>query len=325
MEVIRLIIVFCLIPVLTLAFIITNLIDYTNFEEDCIVHYLSKNYPNHNLNITSFNTVNTDNNDDNFCDNEIRRFERSFYNTAEENLIRNHGNENQDVLDCSVNILKAYNVSEVFLKAIAYNQYPTKFVTFNSVLDSCKGIIKFNNNVTDVCEERVLAVIITDGNKSINELQSCLNDLFRELELNKIVLNDEFGNSPYSIHVRSFGMHTITFVQLVANMAINLCSTIENIDKMFDSVELNTIENLFNMKLEIFVEKFHKIAVIDLFGFSKPSKNVEQCIVNEHQKRFLNQLCSRSNEVSLGIEGKSLQKQNLKDFLKIVLSCLKFF
>ena len=168
-------------------------------------------------------------------------------------------------------------------------------------------------------------MILTDGNKSLNELQSCLNDLFKEMELNKIVLNDEFDNSPYSIHVRSFGMHTITFVQLLANMAINLCSTIENIDKLFDSAQLNVIENLFNIKSEMFVEKFHEIVIIDLFGFSKPSKNVEQCIIDEHRRRFAVRLSLRSNEASLGIDGKSLQKQNLRDFIKIVLSCMKFF
>lgn len=326
MEVIRLIIVFSLTPALTSGFFITNLMNYTDFQEDCIVHYLSRDHPNHNLNLTSFIDVDVDNNDDDFCDNEIGKFEKSFYNTIDENLMNNHGNESQDVLECTINQLRAYNVSEIFLKAIAYNYYPTQFVTFNSAMESCKEIIKFNNNVvTDVCDERVLAVILTDGNKSINELQSCLNDLFSEKKLNKIVLIDEFDNSPYSIRVRSFGMHTITFIQLLANMAINLCSSIENIDKMFDSAQLNDIENLFNTKSEIFVERFHEMAIIDLFGFSKPSKNVEQCIIDEHRRRFLSRHCSRSNEVSLGIDGKSLQKQNLKDFIKIVLSCLKFF
>ena len=323
MDVIRLIIVFSLTPAITSGFIITNLIDYTDFKEDCIVHYLSRYHPNHNLNITSFSCVDKNNKVDYFCDNEIGRFERSFYSTIEDNLMRNHRNESQDVLECSINQLRAYNVSEMFLKAIAYNYYPTKFVTFNSPIESCKGIIKFNNSiVTDVCDECVLTVILTDGNKSLNELQSCLNDLFSECELNKIVLNDEFDNSTYSIGVRSFGMHTITFVQLMANMAINLCSTIENIDKMLDSAQLNAIENFFNMKSEIFVEKFHTIAIIDLFGFSKPSKNVEQCIIDEHRKKYIS---LRSNEVSLNIDRKSLQKQNLKDFSKIVLSCMKFF
>lgn len=326
MEVVRLIIVFSLTPALTSAFIITNLIDYTDFKEDCIINYLSRNHPSHNLNITSFNKVYTANNNDDFCEKEIELVERSFYNTIEENLIKNRDNESQDVLECTVNILRAYNVSEVFLKAIAYNYYPTKFVTFNSAIESCKGIIKFNNNVvTDVCDERVLEVILKDGNKSKNELQSCFNDLFTELELNTIVLNYKFNKSPYSIHKRSFGMHTITFVQLLANMAINLCSTIEKIDKMFDSAKLNAIENLFNMKSEIFVEKFHEIAMIDLFGFSRPSKNVEQCIIDKHRRRFVNRLFSRSNEVLSGIDRKILQKQNLNDFIKIVLSCLKFF
>ncbi|CAG9802727.1 unnamed protein product [Chironomus riparius] len=326
MEVIRLIIVFSLTPALTLGFIITNLIDYTDFKEDCIVHYLSRYHPNHNLDITAFVSVDEDNKSDDFCDNEIERFERAFYSTIEDNLMRNHGNESQDILECTINQLRAYNVSEMFLKAIAYNYYPTKFVTFNKAMESCKGIIKYSNNdITDVCDERVLAVILTDGNKSLNELQSCLNDLFRELELNKIVLNDEFNNSPYSIQVRSFGMHTITYIQLLANMAINLCSTIENIDKMFDSAQLNSIENLFNIKSEIFVEKFHAIAIIDLFGFSRPSKNVEQCIIDEHRRKYLSQLCSRSNEVSANIDEEKLQQQNLKDFTNIVLSCLKFF
>jgi hypothetical protein len=293
-----------------------------DFNEDCIVHYLSRDHPNHNLNLSSFIGVVDDNN----CDNKIELYERSFYNTIDENLMKNHGNESQDVLECTINQLRAYNVSEIFLKAIAYNYYPTQFVTFNSALESCKGIIKFNNNyATRVENERVLAVILTDGNKSINEIQSCLNDLFSELKLNKIVLNDEFDNSPYSVQVRSFGMHTITFIQLLTNMAINLCSTMENIDKMFDSAQLNAIENLFNIKSEIFVEKLHEIAIIDLFGFSRPSKNVEQCIIDEHRRRFVSRVCSRSNEASLGIDGKSLQKQNLKDFIKIVLSCLKFF
>lgn len=313
-----------LTPFITTAFIITNLIDYRDFQEDCIVHYLRTHQASHNLNFSSFNVTKTFD----YCDYEIKRFQRSFYNTIEEHLSRSHEKESQiAVQNCSINQLRAYNVSDVFLKAIAYNYYPTKFVTYNSAEESCKGIIKFNNNtITDVCGERGMAVILTAGNKSVIELQSCLNDLFRELELNKIVLNDEFdSSSPNSIHLRSFGMHAVTFIQLLARMAINLCMSIKNIDEMFNATQLKAIENLFRLSSEDFVEKFHEFTTIDLFGFTQPSKNVEQCIIDEHRWGFINRIYSSPAKNITDIDKKSLQKQNLEDFIRIILSCLKFF
>jgi uncharacterized protein YpiB (UPF0302 family) len=294
MEVVRLILAILFITAhVTDAFVITTLTDYVDFDENCVVDYVQE----------------TD--IDRRCRNKVAKYRSSFYETIRERLTEPD--------ECAVNQLERYNVSEVLLRAIAYNYNPCHFVTFNAV-ESCEGVLKWSNNSVfrDNCGYNVTIVTLSQHNKSLGKLRHCVNDLFRERQLDTIIFVDDADDSRSELGARSFGRHATAFVEQLTELAANLC------DENLIAPHNEALERLYN-----FTGKFdaaevgtilEEITVIDLFGFTQPSKKVERCIIDEYRWRFTNQ-----NLLRVYDEAPERNLRNLRDFTRVVLDCLKFF
>lgn len=310
MEASRLIFAFLFLAYRTNAFIITHMIDYRDFSEKCVTQYVQ----NRHFNLPKY------------CRHNIDNYKRSFYESIEVIVKGQQAVDNKTALECAINQLKLYNVSEVLLKAIAYKYDPAHFVSFEAIEKSCDGIVISNNVsvITDRSGFRVMVVILGERNKSRAKLQHCLNDLFRKYLLNKLILYDDETASVSEIGLRSFGKHAITFLEQLAEIAQYNC---KSYDQMSDD-DLNRVEllrKIVNSPVGNFTETFHELTAVDLFGFTQPSINVERCIIDDFRWRFFNNQSLFYRIFHEADEKTNLHKKLLKEFNKIVLSCLKFF
>jgi hypothetical protein len=273
------------------AFLITPLTDYTDFDERCILDYVHHRHVGRR------------------CRDELARYRESFIATVEEQL----ESAPAEVSKCIVNNLRHYNVSEVLLKAVAYKYEPVSRVAFE---ESCEGVIKRTTNsssnstnsssssistFTDDCGSRATIVILSRDNKSLRNLQHCLNDLFLQFQLDEIVVFDEADGSRSEIGVRGFGRHAVTFVDQLIQVTSRLCGENEEVEaltRLDNATEAHEVSEIF-----------HELCLIDLFGFTGPSRSVERCIIDECRWKFANEA----------------EDDRLKVLTNTALTCLKFF
>jgi hypothetical protein len=210
-------------------------------------------------------------------------------------------------------MLKFYNISEVLVKAIAYNYYPTELVKYNNVTNSCHNVVELNEGKRSP-SDGVMIVNSSKCNKSLGKLRHCLNDLFSEYKLDRIRIDgDEIG-------VRRFGWHTITFMQHLAEISSNYCKSMEDLGSLVD-----TLREFFNNRIDYdkeliercgitssnfnFNENFYEFVAIDLFGFTQPSIDVEQCIIRNYRD----------------MKKREDLMENYRNFIEIVMKCLSYF
>ncbi|KAG5685034.1 hypothetical protein PVAND_014237 [Polypedilum vanderplanki] len=249
--------------------IITPLIDYFDFNEECVINYIKRSGIGR------------------YCRDEITNYKEMFINTVKEKL------EGEESSECVINHIKFYNISEVFLKAIAYNYDPNHFVTFKN---SCNDVMSNNMSIfIDDCGSRATIVILRQDNKSLRKLRHCFNDLFYKFKLDKIIVFDETDGSRSEIGARNFAKHSLTFIEEIIKITLMSCS------KEKSEILKKLSNTIYDKNEEEFEEIFHENCWVDLFGFTQPSKNVERCIIDEYQ-------ASENEKLS-----------------ELVLPCLKFF
>lgn len=264
------------------SYYLTELFDINQFDSVCVAQYLN------------IKKTNTSKNDFKRCDRNIEALKRSISQTIEE-ILEGQEKINDEVKKCAINLVDFYNITSVVFRALAYHQKSLEFTTNSQ--QSCEDIVKFNSTLSVMeCGMKVLTVESIGVNKSFLHLKHCLNDLFHEFKVDKIVFSDSLDSE---ISKRLFGKHLMEFLMQLSMMGVKYCKGDENLD-------VENVENLVG---------------IDFFGLTQPSKRVENCIIEiikyEKDSRALYRILFNNLEESFTISQKKI--------IKIVLTCIKEF
>ena len=277
--------------------------DFQDYDLNCVVRHLN-NHHRFNLVVKPIKKRLG------YCGAYMGKLESSFYEKAEQFIPQNTNRT------CVINLLKRHNVTDVFIKAIAYNQYKKKLVKYKSN-ETCKGIVNILR-VNGDYEYREMSVNFVGSNESLWRLRPCLNDLFGKFEVNEI----HFVNQNESIGLRRFAAHLQSFLFELVSAAKNFCSDIsfdlsakyfgierEKFGKIYNRTQLECFEKFFlESKIlgnftfepkdsdqlnddsyetsetcdEIMEEQVRKVVIIELFGFTELSQRVIDCILGRN-------------------------------------------
>lgn len=323
----------------THGYLLSDLSDYRDYDANCVAEYLQSH---HGLNI-AFKAKPQRHN---YCGKYIKKFEDSFYDSVEDEVTR-YPNKT-----CVINLLRLHNVSDVFFKALGYNYFQKQLVRFttNETCDGLVDVLRIDND----CEYREMSVKFIGSDQSMWKLRPCLDDLFREFNVDEIVFVDQDSR----IGFRRFGKHLKSFIEQLVMAGKAFCSEsdlslkyfhVERLVKenlLYNKTQLDCFkfflinQNIFKSEIEgngecneIMRHQIEKVISIELFGFTKFSRNVKDCIIQHNKKnKLIEQVVvlptiARFLKLSIGQFEipREIYMQNSRNIIQNTLSCLKLF
>lgn len=283
--------------------VITSYIDYRDYDVNCIVKHLRTQHRHLYVEFESIKSRLR------YCDKYMQSLHDSFFDAAG-NLISPNTNQS-----CVINLLKRHNVSEVLVKAIAYNYFKRQLVKFRSNA-TCGGVVTVLRLDND-CEHPEMSAKFIGNNKSLWKLRPCLDDLFGEFSVDAIV----FTESGERLGARRFSGHLRNYLRELVDAASNFCSStdwnvlakfygIGNLAKkefaeIYERPQIDCfLKHLDEMKMlgnttyrfygryplgrvdegmkkcdDIMREQVESVITVDLFGFTEKSRNVKNCVI----------------------------------------------
>jgi hypothetical protein len=302
---------------------ISDLIDFHDYNSDCVAQYLVNNY---SFNLQFKPTGN--------CDKLMRKYEDAFYESVNSFVTTNSNGI------CITSLLKRHRVSDVLFKAIAYN-YFKQLVKFSS-FQSCDGVV----DVLNVDHKRhEMRVNFIESDKSARNLRPCLDALFAEFNIEEIVFVNQNSSS---IGLRRFGRHLKTFLSEIVGIGKVFCSElnldltikyffvqnhnqtqiecIKNFSVNNENSQYSTESKSSNQCEQIMNEMVDDAINIDLFGFTEASKRVKDCIIQSNVKRKLIERVIVMPKLLDHIDKRdNAYVRSTKQIIELTLSCLKSF
>lgn len=292
------------------GFLLSERTDFRDYDAKCIAGYLNKQ---HNFNISFKPKPDRFN----YCGKYIKQFDESFYESIGDVI------STKSRRGCVVNLMKRHRISDVFFKAIAYNYFKRQLIKFpsNKTCASVANVLRVDND----CEYREMTVEFIGRNKSLWKLRPCLDDLFGEFNVDEIVvvnLDARVGFRRFGRHLSEFmrqladtgksfcsdlkldfvmkyfaikelddeqlkEIYNQTQIECFQNFFINHDIMENSAYQFYDTLRLSQDAEHIRKCDEIMQEQVESVIEVDLFGFTKSSQRVKDCIVEENARAKL--------------------------------------
>lgn len=334
------------------GYLLSELSDYRDYDVSCVAEYLRSQ---HKIPIR----FKMQPKQGKYCKQYIEEFDESFYESVGHIIV------NDTRRECVTSLLMRHRVSEVLFKAVGFNYFRRQLVNF-SPNETCEGIV----NVLRVDNDCELAVNFIGGDKSLRKLRPCLDDLFGEFNVDEIVFVNQastrLGKRRFGKHLSSFLQQLAeagsTFCSdLDLDLAIKYSDIFflknAELERIYNQTQLECFENyfishrfvessayrfskavplrsdpVFYERCErIMQEQVESVIVVDLFGFTEPSRRVKDCVVRRNAGGKLIEQVILMPAIARYIDFKdfdiprSIHHENTKRIIELTLDCLHEF
>lgn len=308
------------------GYLLSESSDYRDYDANCVASYLKKHH--------GFNISLKAKSSRLYCNKYIKELEDLFYEKLYDETTPKYSNSSKCKCTeqeenakqrsiCINNLMRRHSVSSVFFKAIGYNYFKRKLLKFSSKT-TCDGILNVSS-VDKIASYQVMSVEFIGSAKSLWKLRPCLDDLFREYNLNQIY----FGDQKSSIGFRRFVGHLRGFFEQLSEVGKSFCTksnvdytikyfginslTKEQLSMIYNQTQIECFKYFFvsnqfmgnaTYRFTEFIElhrdqeynrscdkMMHElvesVVAVDLFGFTEPSQRVKSCVIQRNAKEKL--------------------------------------